>query len=1063
MITFISGRLPWFDSQFCLLLTWALVHFVWQGFALAVAFAVVRRVLVRRSANARYAAGLVTLILMAACLPANLVLIDPAAMNHPPVAIEHVVITSEAHSPIDENNFTRPARRGMVDVPAHGVDGFGNAISTTDVRADDGQNFRSRVAGALNGALASISTYAAFAYTLGLALMLTRVFVGLSIGHRLRRASTPISEPAMLDFLRSHAKRLALRATPAIAWCSRVSVPVVVGVLRPMILLPCTLATGLTDRQLQYVLLHELAHIHRYDPLANLLERLIEALLFFHPAVWWLTRQVRIERENACDDAVLQAGCQGPAYGEALLRVAELCASIPGRAVSPASLLAATGENPSQLARRVMRLFNTEPPAHVRSATPAVAMLVLLGAFTIIALAAWRSPAIAQVAKDPSPVQRPEPRDKPAPPPPAAAGETTRIEGRVVDGDKKPVAEAEVSAVVLTRLPKTDIRAGSTQAFVLQQVKTDSHGDFRLQVRRTAEPDDIAIEVFAAKPGSAIDWRSFDVGAAQYKATLTLVSETPLQGQALDPTGKPATGATLWLAGIRKTGEKLDNHSGRFPFWRPPQPWQSWPTAVETDDDGKFVLHGVGRDSEIRVEAKDERFAHQWWTFDTAHGAATNPITITLTPPRVVEGTVTLKGDKRPAAGATVVLTSHDDEVFQGAVDCRTDADGHFRLMPYYGDKLEIRVFPPPNEPYEKLLRTIPWVDGTVTQAMRLSLARSAKSDTETEEIGSDSDSPSPEAHAESPSVAPLEASISEMKPSAEKARRLTGRIFASGVIEVTHAGGEQGAVNGVFSIDPSDGSWSAVAEMEASCGVSSAGGRLAFITIKAPAGAWVCDIRGAAKPVLIFPKASGAIWAPDGNSLVIELPAPAPREYRGQEHWGEEEEKWQVQVDGSNRVRLQLPPTHDLNDWSPDGKWIITNWDHHSPEGAHLYVMHPDGTAQRQLTRPGFHYSWHGRFSPDGRQIAYQHLENRGGRTIRIVDFDGSNDHELFATHGSTEPEMACWSPDGHFLAVLVFDETDEGQSNYRILILDTAGGYRGTIQLKNAAEVSLNDIDWQ
>ena len=212
---------------------------------------------------------------------------------------------------------------------------------------------------------ARISVYATVAYGLGLAPMLTRVCVGCRSAVACA-ASIPIDDPAMLDMVRGHAARLALRVLPAIASCSRVSVPVVVGMLRPMILLPASLATGLTGRQLEYVLLHELAHIHRYDMLANLLQRLIETGLFFHPAVWWLTRQVSIERENACDDAVLRAGCQRAAYAEALLRVAELCIVCRPRGFARWSA-GGHRRKPEPTGSRIHRLFNVEQPAAVRA------------------------------------------------------------------------------------------------------------------------------------------------------------------------------------------------------------------------------------------------------------------------------------------------------------------------------------------------------------------------------------------------------------------------------------------------------------------------------------------------------------------------------------------------------------------------------------------------------------------------------------------------------------------------------------------------------------------------
>ena len=91
-----------------------------------------------------------------------------------------------------------------------------------------------------------------------------------------------------------------------------------------MILLPISAASGMTTEQIEILLAHELAHIRRYDHLVNLLQRLIEAVLFFHPAVWFISRRIRIEREHCCDDLVLAVGGKRLAYAESLLRMAEL-------------------------------------------------------------------------------------------------------------------------------------------------------------------------------------------------------------------------------------------------------------------------------------------------------------------------------------------------------------------------------------------------------------------------------------------------------------------------------------------------------------------------------------------------------------------------------------------------------------------------------------------------------------------------------------------------------------------------------------------------------------------
>ena len=79
----------------------------------------------------------------------------------------------------------------------------------------------------------------------------------------------------------------------------------VVGWLRPVILLPASALTGLAPSQLEAVIAHELAHIRRHDYLVNLFQTTVETLLFYHPASWWISRQIRAEREHCCDDVAV--------------------------------------------------------------------------------------------------------------------------------------------------------------------------------------------------------------------------------------------------------------------------------------------------------------------------------------------------------------------------------------------------------------------------------------------------------------------------------------------------------------------------------------------------------------------------------------------------------------------------------------------------------------------------------------------------------------------------------------------------------------------------------------
>lgn len=127
----------------------------------------------------------------------------------------------------------------------------------------------------------------------------------------------------------------------------------VVGVFRPMILLPLSFGTGMTPEQVRMVLCHELAHIQRFDPVVNLFQRVMEAVLFYHPAVWFISRRIRFERELCCDDVVVRIHGAPRAYAESLVELAVE----KGAGGIGAVALGAT-ERHSDLGRRVMRLLS---------------------------------------------------------------------------------------------------------------------------------------------------------------------------------------------------------------------------------------------------------------------------------------------------------------------------------------------------------------------------------------------------------------------------------------------------------------------------------------------------------------------------------------------------------------------------------------------------------------------------------------------------------------------------------------------------------------------------------
>jgi len=167
---------------------------------------------------------------------------------------------------------------------------------------------------------------------------LVRVIGSVYHLHRLAATSTAV-EPAELD---AGVLQTVLRAAQARAFDVRVSdrirVPVAIGLFRPAVVLPRYLLQELSPRQLNQVLLHETTHLLRYDDWTNLLQKIANALLFFHPAVWWLENRLTLEREMACDEAVVAETADPRSYAECLALLAEKSVTARGLALVQAAV-----------------------------------------------------------------------------------------------------------------------------------------------------------------------------------------------------------------------------------------------------------------------------------------------------------------------------------------------------------------------------------------------------------------------------------------------------------------------------------------------------------------------------------------------------------------------------------------------------------------------------------------------------------------------------------------------------------------------------------------------------
>ena len=191
-------------------------------------------------------------------------------------------------------------------------------------------------------------------WVMGAALLTGRVLIGFCILRRLRRQTLVQRDGPLFEALRRARAALDCHPRVEVATSPSVRSPMVLGILRPLIVVPTDLVDRLRADQLTLVLMHELAHVRRCDNLALLLQRLVSAALFFHPAVWLCGRMLRRESEQACDDLVVCATGREEAYARGLAQVAEGAAQSnpPARRIPAMTALSAIE---SDLALRIRR------------------------------------------------------------------------------------------------------------------------------------------------------------------------------------------------------------------------------------------------------------------------------------------------------------------------------------------------------------------------------------------------------------------------------------------------------------------------------------------------------------------------------------------------------------------------------------------------------------------------------------------------------------------------------------------------------------------------------------
>src|SRR6516225_5736634 len=239
-----------------------------------------------------------------------------------------------------------------------------------------------------------VAKYVFVVWILGAALGLAHLVHGLYRLMRLRATCRPMELDTLDPLLRNTLADVPSRQSVRLCVSDAIRVPAALGYLRPMVVFPAWALAETPSQQPNAILLHELAHLRRYDDWTNLAQKFAKAVFFFHPAVWFIESRLTLEREMACDEAVLAANFSPRDYAESLVGLAEK------RFLRRGVQLAQTAvSHVQQLKLRLAEILRKDKPQERGVGKPAIALMSLVGIVSAYGVA--HAPRLVAFSSDP--------------------------------------------------------------------------------------------------------------------------------------------------------------------------------------------------------------------------------------------------------------------------------------------------------------------------------------------------------------------------------------------------------------------------------------------------------------------------------------------------------------------------------------------------------------------------------------------------------------------------------------------------------------------------------------
>jgi len=337
-------------------LAWTLIHFLWQGALIAVLLAGSLAFMKTAGTRFRYAAGCAAMLLMLISASLTFVGLRMGDESRP---------------------FTSMA-------PMASMAGWTATLATDSNLLSAGP--------ATSTSSRSVADYfptLLWVWFSGVVAFSIRSMGGWIVAERYARRQTSPADAFWKGRFAALASRLQISHPVRLVVSARAQVPAVVGWLRPIVLMPATVFTGLTVEQVEALLAHELAHVRRNDYLVNLLQTAAETLFFYHPAVWWVNRIIRNERENCCDDLAVETCGNTLIYARALAQLEQL------RGRAPRLAMAADG---GSLLGRIQRLVGKGSSSRYVPSWGLLAVVAIALIASLMGIAGSGSPQRTQAA-----------------------------------------------------------------------------------------------------------------------------------------------------------------------------------------------------------------------------------------------------------------------------------------------------------------------------------------------------------------------------------------------------------------------------------------------------------------------------------------------------------------------------------------------------------------------------------------------------------------------------------------------------------------------------------------